>query len=129
MSGWRDVLAELREAHAEEIEPAAYAAVRARVLAELRPRRRWGWAWAATAVAVMALGVAVKERVRVEELRIVARAPEIPAAELRGGRMPARMPAWRAGGSLHKREEIVMKIETSQPDVVIYWIAEVKGED
>jgi hypothetical protein len=43
--------------------------------------------------------------------------------------MPARMPAWRAGSSLYKREEIVMKIETSQPDVVIYWIAEVKGED
>jgi hypothetical protein len=26
------------------------------------------------------------------------------------------------------REEIVMKIETGNPDVVIYWIAEAKGE-
>ena len=124
-----DVLAELREAHAEEIEPAVYAAVRARVMAELRPRRRWGWVWAAAGVAAVVLGSLSAERMRVEELRIVVRAPEIPAADLRGGRMPARMPAWRAGGSLYKKEEIVMKIETSEPDVVIYWIAEVKGDE
>jgi hypothetical protein len=28
-----------------------------------------------------------------------------------------------------KTEEIVMKIETGNPDVVIYWIAEAKGEE
>jgi hypothetical protein len=123
------VLAEFQEAHAEEVAPAVYAAVRARVLAELRPRRRWGWVWAAAGVAVVALGIAVREQMRVEELRVVAKAPQIPAADLRRGRMPARMPAWRAGGSLYRREEIVMKIETGDPDVVIYWIAEAKGDE
>ena len=76
----------------------------------------------------MVLAVAIGERMRVEELRVVAPAPEIPGGDLRSARMPARMPAWRAGGSLYK-EEILMKIETADPDVVIYWIAEVKGED
>ena len=43
--------------------------------------------------------------------------------------MPARKPAWRAGGSLHRKaEEVLVKIETGDPDVVIYWIAETKGD-
>ena len=32
-------------------------------------------------------------------------------------------------GSLYRREEIVVKIETGDPDVVIYWIAEAKGDE
>ena len=44
----------LREAHQEPIDPAHYAAVRARVLAELgRQRRRvWRWVWAGGLAAV-----------------------------------------------------------------------------
>ncbi len=129
--GLGEALAELREAHSEEVPPAVYAAVRARVLAELRPRRKWSWLWAVAGVAALVLGIAVTERMRVEELRVVARAPVIPAADLRLGPMTARMPAWRAGGSLYqqRKEEIVMKIETADSDVVIYWIAEAKGEE
>ena len=55
----------LRETHAEPLAAAHYAAVRARVLAELeRPRRQnWAWAWAAAlAVAAAAVFVAVMMR-------------------------------------------------------------------
>ena len=120
---WEDVLAELREAHAEEIAPAHYTAVRARVMSELRPRRRRGWLWAGAAMA-MVMAVMVGDRLRVEEMTVRAPRPFIPTAELRVRPMPARMPAGRAVGSLH---EIVVKIETK--DVVIYWIAEDKGDE
>lgn len=122
-AGLRDALAELQGFHAEEIAPAHYAAVRARVLAELRPRRRWAWLWAVAGLMAVIAVVMVGERMRVEELR-VAVGPQIPAVDLKAAQMPAR----RAGGSLHKKAkgaELLVRIESS--DVVIYWIAE--GED
>jgi hypothetical protein len=139
-SGLRQTLAELRSAHAEEIAPAHYAAVRARVLAELAPRRRWGWVWAAAGVAAAVVAVmAIVPRMRVAELPVVAvRVAEAPSPLPHGrgsvsgyGAVSGRdavservkVPARRA-----PREEIVMKIETGNPDVVIYWIAETKGE-
>ena len=61
-SGLRWALSEAASAHGEEIAPAHYAAVRARVLAELRARRRWGWAWAAVGVCAVVMGVAVRDR-------------------------------------------------------------------
>jgi hypothetical protein len=137
-SGLRETIEWLREGHREEIAPGAYAAVRSRVRSELAARRRWGWVWVAGVVAAgLVLGVGVRSKMRVEELPGVALAvPKAPvasaAAPLR--RMPARKPEWRAGGSrtggkLHQRtEEVVVKIETGDPDVVIYWIAETKGD-
>jgi hypothetical protein len=117
-SGLRWALSEAASAHGEEIAPAHYAAVRARVLAELRARRRWGWAWAAVGVCAVVMGVAVRDRMRVEELAIVVKAPEVvrPLAYARGS---VRKPS--------KAEEIVVRIES--PDVVIYWIAEAKGDE
>ena len=116
--GLREALLELRAAHEEEeIAPAHYAAVRARVMAELRPRRRWVWAAAAVVIAVLGLGL--RERMRVEELPdrpVVAVAPPAPAA-----RAPKR------AARRMKREEIVVRIEMEDPDLVIYWIA--KGDD
>jgi hypothetical protein len=54
----------------------------------------------------------------VEELAIVVKAPEVvrPLAYARGS---VRKPS--------KAEEIVVRIES--PDVVIYWIAEAKGDE
>ena len=135
-SGLRQTLADLRRAHTEEeIASAHYAAVRARVMAELRPRRPWGWVWAAAGVAAAVfVALSVESRMKVAELpqrEIVAVVPPPPAApvvrqaepETRAGR-PVQRARARA-----KTEEVVMKIETGNPDVVIYWIAEAKGED
>ena len=57
LSGMRESLALMREAHAEPIEAAHFAAVRARVFAELERghSRRWRLAW----VLAMAAAVAV----------------------------------------------------------------------
>jgi hypothetical protein len=126
-SGLRQTLAELRTAHAEEIAPAHYAAVRARVLAELQPRRRWGWVWAAAGVAAAVVAVlSIVPRMRVAELpprEIVAAVPAAPVAPVvRVAAAPAPQKA------RVKTEEVVMKIETGNPDVVIYWIAEARGE-
>jgi hypothetical protein len=131
-SGLREAIEWLREEHREEIAPGAYAAVRARVRSRLRARRRWGWVWAAGVVAAgLVLGVGVRSKMQVDELPALALqvpgAPEVRAST--EPRMPARKPAWRAKGSLHhKAEEVLVKIETGDPDVVIYWIAETKGD-
>lgn len=126
----RRTIAELRAGHGEEIAPAHYAAVRARVMEGLRRRSRRGWIWAMVAsAAAVAMGVAIERRMRVEELSVSLDRPAVVdlGAAPAGGRMPARTPARRAKSSLH--EEVVMKIETGDPDVVIYWIAQAKGED
>jgi hypothetical protein len=148
-SGLRQTLAELRSAHAEEIAPAHYAAVRARVMAELRPRRRWGWIWAAAGVAAAVfIAVSVESRMKVQELPVVAVRVAVPPSPLPDGRgSGGGLSAESGRGSLSAvsengarrervkaprrrapREEIVMKIETGDPDVVIYWIAEAKGD-
>jgi hypothetical protein len=131
-SGLRETIEWLRDAHREEIAPGAYTAVRARVRSRLEARRRWGWVWAAGVVAAgLVLGVGVRSKMRVEELpAVVLRVPGAPEVKVSAERrMPARKPAWRAGGSLHRKaEEVLVKIETGDPDVVIYWIAETKGD-
>jgi hypothetical protein len=144
-SGLRQTLAELRMAHDEEIAPAHYSAVRARVLAELRPGRRWGWSWAAAVgVAAACAGVvAVGLWMRVAELPAVAiRVPGVvevarPLPDGRGS-VGGQVARWTGRGKrgrvaaakgIGKREEIVMKIETEDRDVVIYWIAETKGDE
>jgi hypothetical protein len=58
---------------------------------------------------------------------IVAAVPPAPAASAATAVTVAR-PVRRVR-ALRKTEEVVMKIETGNPDVVIYWIAEAKGEE
>jgi hypothetical protein len=134
-SGLRQALETLRAAHADEIPEAAYTAVRARVMAELRPRRRWGWVWAVAGAALVLVAVAGVERgMRVAELPAVALrgpgAPELRAVAPRAAarKKPARKPAWPADSRRYRTEEVLVKLETGDPDVVIYWIAETKGE-
>ena len=138
-SGMRQTVAALR-ADEREIGEAHYAAVRARVMAEVgRARRRWIWVWAAAAVctAVVA-GVGIERRMRVEELPMVARAaPVAPpvVARVRAPESPAVRAVKRAAMRHEERqknlaapEEVLVKIETDDPDVVLYWITETKGE-
>jgi anti-sigma factor RsiW len=126
LSGLRESLGLLREAHGEPVEAAHFAAVRARVLAELErgPARGWRWAWvyAMAAAAAMALLVAMRPRT---EQRLALPLPHAPAAPA-VARVVAKAP--QAHRQVAERSEtVLMKIETDNPDVVIYWIAE-KGE-
>jgi len=131
LSGLRQSLALVREVHSEPVEEAHFAAVRARVLAELErvPARRWRFAWGfAMAAAAVVLMIAVWPR---PEQRMVLPMSHAPAAPLVAKVLPKppqaepRKP--RKPRKPQDSEDVVMKIETDNPDVVIYWIAE-KGE-
>jgi anti-sigma factor RsiW len=132
LSGLSESLALIRDAHAEPVEAAHFAAVRARVLAELERGRasRWRWMWApalAAAAAVVLLLVAWPR----PEHRIVLPMPHSLAAPLVAKVLPeppkARLSTLQKTQKPQASEEVVMKIETDNPDVVIYWIAE-KGD-
>jgi hypothetical protein len=132
----------LREAHREPIAPAHYAAVRARVLAELgRQRRRvWRWVWAgglaAVALAVMLIprprpvGQALRPAIVPEATARVfgPAAPVQRAAEIRRPVVHRRRALTqvkqegRPGGPPH--QQVTIKLLTDDPNVVIYWIGE-----
>lgn len=135
-SGLRQSLELLRGAHAGDVPAAAYAAVRMRVMGAVERRRRVRWAWARVAVAAVAVLLAiggVNRTMRVEKLPLVALAPP-PVPEV-----PPGTPKHVASGAAPRRvrprphpaakpETVLVKLETDNPDVVIYWIAETKGE-
>lgn len=124
---WLEIL---KSAHDEPIDAAHYTAVRARVMAELAaPRPRWGWwLWVASGVcaAVLALVLWMRPLGRVElpELRAVVlaipRAPEVPVWKTEP-RVAAVRPA---AAARHRREPLTIKLQTADPNVVIYWIAD-----
>jgi hypothetical protein len=144
-SGMRESLRVMRDAHAEELDGAAFAAVRARVLGELNPRVWWrrGWVWGLAGTALMVVLVLWPRAA------VVRRAPATvavqPAVE-----SPAPGPVLRNGGPLrisrpaHMTRRrvhpvravaakvagppIVVKMITDDPDVVIYWITDTRGE-
>jgi hypothetical protein len=130
-SGLRETLAMLQAAHAEAIPAAHYTAVRARVMAELGSHRRWGWIWAvAAALAVVAVGlVGIRKEMRVEELplRVAVSVPP-PAAWQPTKSEPLRYVRRARPKRTAPPEEVLVKVETGDPDVVIYWITETKGD-
>jgi len=129
-SGMMECLEGLHAAHhQEQIDPAHFATVRARVLARLQPRRwcRRKLVWMAAACAGLWLALAVPPLGRPDlpppQVALAhppappLPAPERPPARHRLARLPAR-PA----------EPLIVRIVTDNPDVVIYWLATIKGE-
>jgi anti-sigma factor RsiW len=134
----------LREAHREPIGEAHYAALRARVLAELRLGRRpaWRWIWigglAAAAAAVVLLlwprPVHTPERIIVAAIPPAAVQTVEPAvaapARMRHPRRLVRRatvaPLAAVVPEPEKRpaEPLLVKLLTDDPNVVIYWIAD-----
>ena len=149
-SGMRESLALLHDAHAQEPGEAAYAAVRARVLGELerRPARRWIFGLAVTAVAAALIGLVwMRPAKQVTVARHESPAPAQavaprPAPAPMIAAQPAVVPVVRR--ARHRRapvsapapvvraaapaKPLVVKMVTDDPDVVIYWITDTRGE-
>jgi hypothetical protein len=150
VSGLRESLRLVREVHSEPVEAAHFAAVRARVLAELEraPARRWRFAWglamAAAAVLLIAMWPRPQRKIAIIPTAQVSHSAADPLARGAPPGPPARAsrtaraqrkagpggPArtWGSAPPLEPAEPMVVKLLTNDPDVVIYWITSTKGE-
>lgn len=118
----------LHEAHAEPLAPADYAALRARVLAELDRRRKplWRWAWIpALAAALLLVLFWTGRHPPVPPPQLAVTPPPAPPISL-----PELPPAPKPVARVHRRkpspppaEPLLVRLVTDNPDVVIYWIA------
>ncbi len=138
-SAMKQSLEWLREAHQEEIAPARYAAVRARVMAQLESGRApwWKQVWVCglgiAAVAAVVVLIAVRPHAESPRAPMVMPAAVVASAADAGHGAGSRPGVDRRGAlwaHLPHRpaETILVKLETDNPDVVIYWIAEKKGD-
>jgi hypothetical protein len=124
--GLRDTLHTLRDEHLEEIAPVHFTAVRNAVLAEIeRGRRAWrrlAWVSGVGIAAALVLGIALRPApLPGPPPRIAAR---IPAAELvKSIEMPTPRPVI-AQRQHHPHDPFVVKLQTADPKIVIYWIAD-----
>jgi anti-sigma factor RsiW len=137
-SGLKQSLALLKEAHGEPLAEAHFSAVRARVVAELEHKRRpmWRRAWSfglAAAVAALLVMLALRPG-RTPERRapvvaanhppvVVAREPVVPPPP---HRRVARRVARPIVPDTPAPEPLIVKLQTDDPNVVIYWIADRK---
>ena len=137
---WDETLELLREAHQEPLAQDHFDAVRARVLERLRPqpRRVWWPVWACASV--IATGVVVWMALVGEPVRLPRTgrrpAPPIAAAVPQVLQLPpvVSKPKVRRVQRVKKAppppaaEPLLVKLITDDPDVVIYWIADPKGD-
>ncbi|MEO8596920.1 MAG: zf-HC2 domain-containing protein [Candidatus Solibacter sp.] len=135
--GVRDSLAILQASHTEPASAAHFTAVRTRVLAEIERGRRpwWRLVWISGAVAMAALvamAVLWPRGPLPQAPRIMA---SIPAAPLLLTTTPRRVasipPTLRVQTSATARAEapprrtpLTIKLQTDDPNIVIYWIAD-----
>jgi hypothetical protein len=126
-SGVRESLAELQAAHGELPAPAHFTVVRSRVLAELersaRPWRRLAWiSGIGIAAALVLLLVLWPGRAVPEAPRMLARIPAAPGV---AKRIPPVRPVVRqAVAHVPRRAPLTIKLQTTDPNIVIYWIAD-----
>jgi hypothetical protein len=116
---WQEIL---RAAHDEPLHDAHYAVVRARVLAEIErsrsPWRRLAWVSGVGAIAAALL------------LLIPLRRPELPPLPAVAAVIPQAPPPPTvriqavAAVPRHRPQPLTIKLQTSDPNIVIYWIAD-----
>jgi hypothetical protein len=141
---WEKTLELLREAHQEPLDEANYAAMRACVLERLRarPHRRWWPVWAAASLAAAGLAMwlwvislgQVGQAIRLSRAgqgpvppiaavpQVLELPPVISKPKARRVRRAKTAPTPSAA------EPLLVKLITDDPDVVIYWIADPKGD-
>jgi Putative zinc-finger len=123
-SGMRQALETMREAHREIPVEAHFAAVRARVMERIASPRRaiWWYAAAAAAILIMVLAVRFEWQPVPPDPVAVVQAPAPPAGALVIPKRPERVIR------RPKTKQVMIRLVTDDPDVVIYWIAEQKGD-
>jgi len=121
---WQELL---RAAHNDPIDPAHYTAVRARVLAEIErtrsPWRRLAWLSGVGAVAAALALVLPLPRPELPPL------PGLPVPGVAGNLVAGAPPQPRRVAHAKRpdrphHEPITVKFQTSDPNIVIYWIAD-----
>ena len=125
--GVRESLAVLQAAHAELPAAAHFTAVRVRVMAELersaRPWRRLAWISGVGVAAALLLLLALwPARAVPEAPRMLASIP--PAPEVVKAAPAVRRPSGRQWRTLRGRAPLTVKLQTTDPNIVIYWIAD-----
>jgi anti-sigma factor RsiW len=137
-SGLQQSLALLKEAHDELLAPAHFSAVRARVVAELEQarwplwRRAWSFGLAAAVVALLVVLALRPGRTPERRAPVVAvnHPPVIAASEPVVPPRPHRRVARRVVRPIvpdaPNPEPLLVKLQTDDPNVVIYWIADRK---
>jgi len=133
--GLKASLGLLRDAHGEALDAAHFAAVRSRVVAQLaherRPLWRRAWVYGLAAVAA-ALLVALALR---PSRWVAPRPPEVAMVRPPAAATVRPTPPPRPVRARHKPrpkvapgEPVLVRLVTDNPDVVIYWISETRGE-
>jgi hypothetical protein len=121
MKDWQEIL---QDAHNDPIDPAHYTAVRARVLAEIEqqhsPWRRLAWLSGVGALIAALFFAIPMPRPELPRLPGIA-APSAPALLAR-----APQPAVHARRVTPRprRDPLTIKLQTSDPNIIIYWIAD-----
>jgi predicted anti-sigma-YlaC factor YlaD len=124
-----------------DIHPAAFDAVRLRVLDELREkkgRRAW-WAWpaiaAAACVAMLITAVVLPNWRNAEPPKPLIAAKNPPKIEWTPARVRPMVrihhqfgPVSASAGPAHNPEPLVVKMLTNDPNVIIIWLVDQKGD-
>jgi anti-sigma factor RsiW len=128
---WSDVresLAVLQAAHAEVPAAAHFTAVRSRVMAELersaQPWRRLAWISGVGVAAALLLMFALwpSPRAVPQAPRMLASIPPAPVVVKAA---PAiRRPVRQVAARVRPRTPLTVKLQTTDPNIVIYWIAD-----
>ena len=138
-SGMLECLDAMRAGHRREIASVHFTALRARVLDRLRPapwwRRGWGNGWlriaAAAVVACSAAGLAMVQRTLHQSVpppRVALARPPAPAVAIPAAPLHAALRRRSSREAAPPAEPLTVRIVTSDPDVVIYWITNSRGE-
>ena len=127
-----EILALFRATHNEPVDPAHYTAVRSRVVAEIErtraPWRRFAWISGVGAMAAVLLfaiwfAPALRRPDVAPPPRVAIAIPPAPAAP--AVLQPRAVPVAHARPARPPhREPLTIKLQTSDPNIVIYWIAD-----
>jgi hypothetical protein len=115
-----------------EIPPVALDAVRSRVLAEIRSRERrsrwWTWPAAMAACAALVCALFILPRFRNPAPPQPIEFAKTPHLEHWTVSEPARPTTRVRPATVANREPLVVKMLTNDPDVIIVWLVDQKGD-